>query len=140
MTGRFPPVSEYFLLGKALKAHATAGKLRLQIEDRFKPYINAGSFLFFDFNGSKVPFQVADVEDDVHFVVTFQDMNSKDQADMLSGKECWIPIGEVKSRHLNSPRQMTDTWSDYYLFDRSTLKAYEILRTEEFPQQLMAVI
>lgn len=133
-------VRDYFHLGKALKSHGTGGQLRLLVEDRFKSYLSPEAFVFFDLDGSKVPFRITDAEDAQHFVVTLDDVKSKDASDLLSGKEIYIPLHLVKSRHQRSPRNLKEQWADYSIINQADQQSYAILRTEEYPQQLMAVI
>jgi 16S rRNA processing protein RimM len=140
VTNQYPPVSTFFLLGKTLKSHGTSGQLRLMVEDKLKGYFIPGEFIFLEINGSKVPYQINDVSEEAHFVVALEDVNAKEISDTLTNKEIWIPVEKVKARHQNAPRHLKDEWSDYFILDQATLKMYPILRTEEFPQQLMAVM
>ena len=131
MSNSYPPVVDFFLIAKALKSHGTGGKLRLAIENQFKSYIRKDNFLFFDINGSK---------DAAHFIVGLEDVNNKKDSDVLSGSNIWLPIDKVKSRHQRSPRNLKDKWDQYVIVDLNTGQRYKILRIEEYPQQLMAVI
>lgn len=140
MSTRFSPVTDFFLLGKVLKAHGTAGHIRLLIEEKLKSYIKPGFFLFFDIDGSKVPYRIESVDDDSHFTVGLQDITGKDQADTFGGKECWVPVDHIKKHHLKSPAHLPGKWSEYAIHDEVTGQSFIILRTEELPQQLMAII
>jgi 16S rRNA processing protein RimM len=143
MTSPYPRVQDFFLLGKVLKSHGTAGQLRVMIEDKYKSYMVPGAFLFFDINGSKVPHRIMEVEDHAHFVVVLEDIGNKNVSDTLSGKEfwiTWITTDKMQPRHLKSPKSIADRWELYTLVDQRTDQSFPVLRTEEFPQQLMAVI
>lgn len=136
----YAAISEYFLLGKTLKSHGTAGRLRIMIEDQYKAYLRKDAFVFFDLNGSKVPFRISETEEGAHFVLALEDISDKKDSDFLSGRELWVPLESVKSRHQRSPRNIKNKWSEYRIEDELTKTIYTILRVEEFPQQLMAVI
>jgi 16S rRNA processing protein RimM len=136
----FTSVREFFLIGKVLKSHGVLGQLRLMIEDRLKEYIQPGLFIFFDLDGSKVPFQISEIFDGQHFVIALEDVMSKESSDPLAGKDILIPMHAVQPRHLKSPRNIKDKWEDYTIHDVNSKTSYVILRTEEYPQQLMAVI
>ena len=140
MSNPFPSVSTYFLLGKTLKSHGTGGQLRLLVERKFKPYLNPGNFLFFDHDGSKVPFKILTIEEDAHLVISLESVDSKQKSDLLANQDFWIPTTLIKPQHLNAPRQLQDDWADYFILDQSSKQMYPMLRTEEFPQQLMGVI
>ena len=140
MSGVFTPVHNFFLIGKTLKSHGTGGKLRVAVEGQFKNYIKENSFLFFDLDGSKVPFKVTDVEEGAHFVIELEDVDNKKDSDILAGHDIFIPIDVVKPRHQRSPRNIKDKWDEYQLFDIRSNTTFTIERVEEFPQQLMAVV
>lgn len=140
MSSAYPSLHEFFLIGKALKSHGTSGQLRLMIEDQFKGYIREGSFLFIEHNGVKVPYKVISKEDGAHFVISLDDVTDKKESDKLSGLNLWIPLDTVKSRHQRSPRNIKDKWNEYRILDEESSSVYDIIRVEEYPQQLMAVI
>lgn len=140
MSDRFPSVNEYFHLGKSLKSHGTGGHLRLMIEDRHKTYVKAGSFIFFDISGAKVPYKIRSFEEGAHAVISLEGVDNKKLSDQLSGLDIWVPLVSVKERHQRSPRNLRDKWDEYRIIDSTTGAEYLILRVEEFPQQLMAVI
>ena len=136
----YPPVNDFFLLGKTLKSHGTAGQLRLMIEERLTSYVKPGSFVFFDIDGSRVPFKVKGVEEGQHFVISLDDVDGRQESDKLAGKEFWVPLEQVKPRHQKSARNIKAKWEDYSIHDEKSGATYPILRTEEFPQQLMAIV
>jgi len=140
LSAAYPSLHQYFLIGKTLKSHGTAGQLRLMIEDQFKGYIREGEYLFFDLNGSKVPYMVMHKEDGAHFVITLEDVPNKKESDLLSGLDLWIPLEVVKPRHQRSPRNIKDKWDEYRIIDEDSQSIFDVIRVEEFPQQLMAVI
>jgi len=140
LSAEYTRVKDFFLLGKTLKSHGTAGQLRILVEDRLSSYLKPDTFIFFDLNGSKVPYQIDDVEQGQHFLISLKDINGKQESDTMTGKEIWIPMNQVKPRHLQSPRNINEKWEDYSLHDERSSNTFPILRTEEYPQQLMAVI
>ncbi len=140
MSSPYPPIYNYFLIGKTLKSHGTGGQLRLMIEDQYKSYLKKGNFVFFDLHGSKVPYLITGIDDGAHFIVSLEDVPNKKESDMLSGLDVWIPLEEVKPRHQRSPKNIKGKWYEYRIEDQYTNSIYEIIRTEEYPQQLMAVI
>jgi 16S rRNA processing protein RimM len=140
LSAPYPPVKDFFLVGKTLKSHGTAGQLRIMIEERLTSYVKSGLFVFFDIDGSRVPFKVKGVEEGQHFVISLEDVDGRQESDKLAGKEFWVPIEQVKPRHQKSPRNIKAKWEDYTILDEKTGSAFPILRTEEFPQQLMAIV
>ena len=110
------------------------------VENQFKNYLVVGTYIFFDVNGSKVPFQIMDVEEGSHFVISLEDVVNKNDSDYLSGLDLWIPIDVVKPKHLRSPKNIPGKWHEYQIHDHQTDSIYKIDRVEEYPQQMMAVI
>jgi len=110
------------------------------IEDQYKGYLQKGNYVFFDVNGSKVPFRITTVEDGNHFVIYLEDVANKKKSDPLSGLELWIPFEGVKPRHQKSPKNIPGKWHEYQIHDNQKESFYKIERVEEFPQQMMAVI
>jgi len=140
LSSPYPAIPHYFLIGKTLKSHGTGGQLRLMVEDQYKGYLQKGAYVFFDLNGSKVPYQIMDIEDGNHFVISLEDVTNKKDSDYLSGLELWIPLDSVKPGHQRSPKNIPGKWHEYHIRDDHTKAIYEIRRVEEFPQQMMAVI
>ena len=136
----FPPVTQFFLIGKTLKSHGTGGQLRLLIEDHLKSYIKKGTYIFLDLDGSKIPFKIADVNVAAHFVIDLEDVTDKKNSDQLSGLDIWIPLAVVHARHQRSPKNLKDKWNEYVVEDTVGGNVYKIIRVEEYPQQLMAVV
>jgi 16S rRNA processing protein RimM len=135
-----PTHTEFFLIGKALRSHGTGGELRILVDQQLKIYIRKSTYLFFDLDGSKVPYQITDVDDGNHFVITLQDIANKKDSDVLSNNQFYIPLESVKSRHQHSPKNIRGKWDEYRILDTQHEVFYAILRVEEFPQQLMAII
>lgn len=110
------------------------------VEDHLKSYLKKGVFVFFDLNGSKVPFQVTGTENNAHFVVSLENITNKKESDRLSSLEIWVPIDSIKQRHQRSPKNLKDKWEEYSITDALTGSVFKVLRVEEFPQQLMAIV
>ena len=110
------------------------------IEHQFKIYLQKGGYIFFDLNGSKVPYRISGTEDAAHYVMSLDDVENKKDSDNLAGLEIWIPLEMVKPRHQRSPKNIPGKWHEYHIQDDQTNSKYKILRVEEFPQQMMAVI
>ncbi len=136
----FPTHTDFFLIGKALRSHGTGGELRIRVDQQLKSYIRKETYLFFDLDGSKVPYQITDVEDGNHFVISLQDVLNKKDSDILGNIEFYIPLESVKSKHQHSPKNLRGKWDEYKILDLKSKETYVILRVEEFPQQLMAII
>jgi len=136
----YPAHTEFFLIGKAIKSHGTGGELRIMAEDPYKAYLKKGIYIFFDLDGSKVPFQISDVDDGNHFVISLEDIVNKKDSDALSNHQFYIPLETVKPKHQHSPKNIRGKWDEYKILDVKHNTHYDILRVEEFPQQLMAII
>ncbi len=136
----FPSVQAYFIVGKTLRSHSTAGQLRVAVEDRLKGYLKKGRYIFFNHDGSHVPYRITGFEDDVHTLITLEDVKGKQASDRLAGQQIRIPLDEVQERHLLSPANLTEEWEGYTIVDNASSRQFILQRTEQFPQQMMAVV
>lgn len=140
MSLSYPTHIDYFLIGKALKSHGTAGDMRMLLEKQYKVYLQKNNFIFFDIDGSKVPFEIKSVEEGAHFVISLTDVNNKKDSDALGGLDFFIPLESVKAKHQYSPKNIRDKWDEYRIRNTKSEDVYDVIRVEEFPQQLMAII
>lgn len=140
MSNPFPPVEDYFKLGKIQKSHGTAGKLRVRVEHEFEAYLKKNAYVFIDFDGSPVPFRINSFETDGHPVLSLEDVLGKDHSDVLSGKDISIPLDKLKPKHQHHQLHQEDEMHGYEIIDLPSGKTMQVLRTEELPQQLMAVV
>jgi len=140
MSNPFSPVGSLFVLGRVLKAHGTDGRIRVAVEERFEPYLAKDGFVFLDMDGSPVPFRIAGFESGHHQVLALTGLTQKEEADALGGKEIAIPEETVRPRHKRVLSARRDPWDGYTIRDEASGLVFTILRTEEFPQQLMAVV
>ncbi len=140
MSNPYPPVESFFSLGRVLKAHGTDGRLRIAVEGKYETYLKPGAFIFFDLDGSMVPYPVGDFESGTHQVLSLAGIDAREHADALQGKELWLPEDQVRSRHKLVLAARRDKWTGYTIQDEVSGRAFVIERTEEFPQQLMAIV
>lgn len=140
MSNPYPPVEAFFSLGRVLKSHGTDGRLRISVETRFESYLKPGVFIFLDLDGAKVPFSIFAFESGTHQVLSLSGVDVREYADTLQGKELWIPEDQVKARHKLILAARRDKWTGYTLQDETSGHSFVIDRTEEFPQQLMAIV
>lgn len=140
MSNPYPPVGSLFVLGRVLKAHGTDGRVRVAVEERFEAYLSKGGFVFLDMDGSPVPYRIAGFDVGHHQVLALSGVKHKEEADALGGKELAIPEETVRPRHKRVLSARRDPWDGYTIRDEASGLSFTILRTEEFPQQLMAVV
>ncbi|MEP6645691.1 MAG: hypothetical protein ABJC12_01260 [Saprospiraceae bacterium] len=110
------------------------------LEGQYKVYLQKNNFIFFDLDGSKVPFEIDSVEEGAHLVLSLTDLKNKKDSDALSGVEFFIPLESVNSKHQHSPKNIRDKWDEYRIRDTISEVVFQVIRVEEFPQQLMAII
>lgn len=140
MSTRFPQVKGYFQIGIVQKSHGTSGQLRLRVEAPLIRYVREGTYVFFNQDGSYVPYKIVGVEHDVHLVITLEDVNSKDISDSMSGKACFMIDGLVRDRDKINRFALRDILEGYTIIDVASMQHLLIRNTVEMPQQLMAVV
>ncbi len=140
MSNPYPPVESFFSLGRVLKSHGTDGRLRITVEGKYETYLKPGTFIFLDLDGSMVPYAIGDFESGTHQVISLNGLGVREQADALQGKDLWLPEDQVRSRHKLVLAARRDKWTGYSIQDETSGHSFIIERTEEFPQQLMAIV
>jgi 16S rRNA processing protein RimM len=79
-------------------------------------------------------------EDHSHFIVSLDGVTTKNDSDFLTGTEVWVPLETVKPRHQRSPKNLSDKWDEYTISDEGSGLIFKVIRVEEYPQQLMAIV
>lgn len=140
MTNPFPPVADFFLLGKILKSQGTDGRFRVRVDAEFESYFQKKVFIFIDHDGSPVPYQIVSFDSDTHQVIALKGISNKEESDALAGKEIFITTDKIKAKHQSHKLHSEDEMAGYQIIDLTSGSKLEVVRTEELPQQLMAIV
>jgi 16S rRNA processing protein RimM len=90
------PLDDYFYLGKIIKPNGYKGKVNAYLDTDEPGFYADVKMLYLSINGMPVPYFV----EDIHIinnkaVITFQDINSIEKAEILSQIEIYLPMSDL---------------------------------------------
>lgn len=130
---------EYVEIGRIRKSYGYVGHARIDIADAYyEDYLRA-SFIFLEVDGCKVPFAITERIENKHLMVKLEFLDSPD--DILPYHQAPILLLK-RDIHVPSTPQ-SDAKSPLIgmtIYDIHMGMIGEIIRVEEYPQQLMSFI
>ncbi len=128
-------------VGYTKKSHGLKGELKVQIEEVFVEDFLQTETIFLDIKGKKVPFFIEMVREGNEILVKLEDVDSRESADTLSGKELFMREIDID---LSEDEEETETdFTEYIGFtiqDSESGTIGEIEDIIEFPQHSVAVL
>ena len=128
-------------IGFSKKPKGIHGHLRLHIEDRFLESLGHARALFFEINGSKVPFLIEDVQMDNQCVVKLDEVDTPEEAQSLISCTIYIENKElILDESDNSSDNIFSKYKNYQVIDQNGKSLGLITDVIEYPSQIMAQI
>jgi len=130
---------EYITVGKLNKSFGTKGQIRVVPEKAFKSDLENSEIWFVETAGNMIPYFVESINESVHFLVKFEDIDSPEMAKKITG--CTL---KLRKRDVSYKDDIEV--SDLEKLVGFTIKTKEektigkIYDIEEYPQQLMAIV
>lgn len=124
-------------IGKLGKSHGVHGAFRLSLKDSFIGIIEKGKIIHARLDGLDIPLIVSGVRGDKENIVTFKGLDNADRAKPFIGKELYADVEE--NMGLSTFDQLS-SFNGFEIINQNDEKIGEIIRTEEYPQQLMAIV
>lgn len=128
-------------IGYTKKPHGLKGELKVQIDDLYLDDFLDAETVFLELKGKKLPFFIENVREGNEVLVKFEDVDSKEAADALSGKEIFLRESDIVP--LDEKGIEEDNYIQYigYQIQDSELGLIgEIEDIIEYPQQMMAAV
>ncbi len=133
----------YIEIGEILKPFRAEGELLAVVEDKFKADTANAKAIFIETNGLKVPFFIEKIESDGEvFYIKFEEFSGPEEIKKYNGLKIFL-----RDSDLSFPiDQLYDNDEDklnltgFHIVDHNSDQSFEIIRTEQYPQQLMAII
>ncbi len=132
----------YIEIGEILKPFRAEGELLAVVEDRFKDDTKKVKAIFIETNGLKVPFFIEEIESDGEvFYIKFEEFSGPEEIKKYNGLKLFLRDSDLSFPvdQYNDDDEKTD-WAGFLINDKNTNQSFEILRTEQYPQQLMAIV
>lgn len=129
-------------VGKLSKTFGFDGTLKLKVEPAFLAQLQAAEVVFIETIGSKLPYFVERLSLENPTTIKFEDINSKEQAQIITGQKLYL---ELPLEESNSPLASAAIaeWKDLMHFDiedEQLGRLGTIQEIYELPQQWMASI
>ena len=124
-------------IGKTLKPHGLRGELKFVLNTLYQELPQGIEAVFLESKGAPVPFFIESIRSEQPMIIKLEGVDTPEAAKALAHKPLFVPenlLPETQEPELESDLK------GYFLKDKTAGVVGEILRTEEFPQQLMAVI
>lgn len=125
-------------IGKIVKPHGIEGGMKIVLKEPFELLDLNECFLFIHFEGLPVPFWVTTFLSNGFQQVFIERIDTKEAAIPFAGKEVFVEQKIISSN--TSQPSNPYTWEGYHLLDLTSNRKGEIIKIEEYPQQLMATI
>ncbi|MEE9374201.1 MAG: hypothetical protein V3V00_14200 [Saprospiraceae bacterium] len=128
-------------VGFVKKAYGYKGDIKLAIQDEYEEDVLNAAFIFINQKGLKVPFKVAKALVENEIIVKFNTIDTLENANLVIGQTIFLLQKEIKfaQKYLNKNNEKNE-FIGFEIFDSQSKLVLEIIRIEEFPQQLMAVV
>ncbi len=132
---------ELLHIGHSKKPKGVKGHLRLHIEDKYIESLGEARALFFDLDGSKVPFLIEGITMSNQLLVKLDEIDNPEEAQLLVSRSIFLDTKEV----LINPEEESESKVFDHLIGFTVKNeagdSYGIIRSiEEYPSQMMALI
>lgn len=138
---KFLHEKSFIEVGYVRKPYGYKGDVKINAEDIFEEDIMESQFIFIHQRGLKVPFKIIESQLNPELTIKFDYINSSEEAESIVGEKVFLLESEVKHAkdYLDKDQEQNQVVG-FLIKDKPTNQQFEIIRIEEFPQQLMAVI
>ena len=127
-------------VGKIGKTHGTNGGLRLYMEDRYEKDIEASAVFFIKIQGHEAPFFLDKIEQLAYPVIKFEDIDSKEKARELIGKDLLLRRTDIKKTVAAKPQADLSLLNGFEIIDETLGSIGNIIEVVEYPEQLIAML
>jgi len=132
---------KYIKIGEILKPFRTTGELLAVIEDRFKPDAEKAKAIFIETNGLKIPFFIEYIESDEElYYIKFEEFSGPEEIKKYNGAKLFLRDTDISDNQEQTAEDQEINLSEFCITDINSGRSFQILRTEQYPQQLMAVV
>ncbi|MFN7119136.1 MAG: ribosome maturation factor RimM [Saprospiraceae bacterium] len=130
-------------VGYTKKSHGLKGDLKVQIEEVFIEDFLQAETVFLEIKGKKVPFFIEMVRDGNEMLVKFEEVDSREVADTLTGKELFMREADIDLSEAEDDDDTEEDFTEYIGFTIHDTELGVIGTIEdiiEYPQHSVAVL
>jgi 16S rRNA processing protein RimM len=125
-------------VGKLNKAFGIKGLIRVVPTKAFIPDLKKSQVWYVQKGNNNIPYFVERIENDPHFLVKFEDIDTPEAAKSITGCTLWLRNKDITIQN-NEVENDMDKLTGFQVFDEE-IEIGKIIKIEEYPQQLMAFI
>jgi 16S rRNA processing protein RimM len=130
---------EYITVGKLNKSFGTKGQIRVVPEKAFKSDLKNCDVWFVEKAGNLIPYFVENLDESVHFLVKFEDIDAPETAKEITGCILKLRKKDVSYKEDKEGSDL-DKLVGFTMKTESGQIIGKIHSIEEYPQQLMAIL
>lgn len=129
-------------IGRVGKAHGLLGEVKAFVEDAYwEDFLNA-EIIFLEIKGQHLPYFVEDVRAGNAVLVKLEDLNTREDAQMLNGKDIYLRSEDILPDEARTIiiEPGYERYTGYNIEDAVQGFVGKIEEVIEMPQQMMAVV
>ena len=126
-------------IGLIRRSHGYKGHAKLSIADSYIEDLKKQEFVFIEIDGYKVPFRIEELNDEKDLIIKLKGCESSEaisKYQLLTLHLLTRDISLVEEHPLTRPHALVDM----HIHDINEGNIGQIIRVDEYPQQLMAII
>lgn len=133
---------EFRDIGQILKPYKHSGEFLAKIEPGVFEDLEKCQAIFIRIDGIEVPFFIESLELDPEVCyLKLEEFNTPEDIKPYNGNSLYLRLSDLSNPEiLDDQDDAFDHLGGFQLHDHNSGKTYEIIRTEEYPQQWMAVV
>ncbi|MEO0338996.1 MAG: hypothetical protein AAF242_07255 [Bacteroidota bacterium] len=133
-------VLELVEIGSFGKAIGVKGQIKCKIEEVYQEAFEKSTVVFARIGGQPVPFFVESIESNPEPLLKVEDLNDKEEAQLITGKALWMRKEELPAiESLQDISGQYQQFIGYIIQDINTALRLKIEDFEELPQQVLAI-
>ena len=125
-------------VGKLNKTFGIKGMIKVVPTAAFTQDLKKSQVWFVQKGNEHIPYFVERVEEEPHFLVKFEDIDSPEDAKTITGCSLWLRDKDITIQIKEVDNDL-DKLTGFHVFNED-IEIGKIVKIEEFPQQLMAFI
>ncbi len=132
----------YVSIGHTKKARGFKGALRVALHEPYLEDFFATEVVFLKLNEQLLPFFIKEIVEEGDLVVCFEEVDTKESAQKLTGKELFLAEKDIRSAtgQGSSAKLKEEQFIGFTIFDKTYGEVGTIEEIVALPQQAMAIV
>lgn len=133
-------MDKYIPIGRVSKSHGVDGAVKLKIKERYWDDFAEAKILFVELVGKTVPYFIEEFRGGHDPIVKFEDLNSREAAQVLGGKELFMRESDLLPEAATVNVEQYERFVGYHLVDQELGSLGVIDEIVESPGQHLAML